>query len=336
MRVIVLGGTRFVGRALVAQLRAAGHEVLIVHRGEHEVAAEPGVAHVHVDRRRLVERRADLAAFGADAVIDLSAATAADTAAVLEALRTLVPVPRLVVVSSMDVYRAYASLWAGEITDAVPLTEDAALRTTPPPDQRGPAPAGWDIDMSTYDKVDVERAYLALGATVCRLPFVYGEHDANRREEFVLRRVRAGRRRMPIGPGAFLGSRGYAAELARGLRLVVEAGEALSGEVFNLCEPTCAPIRLWAEQIVGAAGAQLELVEVPVTALPPDLALTGNVSQHLLADPGRAARRLGWVHAPAEDLVRRSVAWHLRHPPDDARDGGDFSADDIALAAAGT
>lgn len=154
-------------------------------------------------------------------------------------------------------------------------------------------------------------------------------NDANRREEFVLRRIRAGRTRMPIGPGTFLGSRGYAPELARGLHLVLEAGQELAGDVFNLCEASCAPMRLWAEQIVRAAGAELELVEVPDTALPADLALTGAIAQHLLADPGKAARRLGWVHAPAEELVRRSVTWHLAHPPEQANP--DFDADDRAL-----
>jgi len=36
LRVLVLGGTRFIGRALVFELRGCGHEVAVVHRGEHE------------------------------------------------------------------------------------------------------------------------------------------------------------------------------------------------------------------------------------------------------------------------------------------------------------
>jgi nucleoside-diphosphate-sugar epimerase len=36
MRVLVLGGTRFIGLALVEELLGAGHTVAIVHRGEHE------------------------------------------------------------------------------------------------------------------------------------------------------------------------------------------------------------------------------------------------------------------------------------------------------------
>jgi len=37
VRVIVLGGTRFIGRAIVEELAAAGHDLLIVHRGFYAV-----------------------------------------------------------------------------------------------------------------------------------------------------------------------------------------------------------------------------------------------------------------------------------------------------------
>ena len=239
MRVILLGGTRFVGRALARDLVAAGHEVLVVHRGRHEAGFGRAVRHVHVDRRRLGERRDELAGFGADAVADLSALTDADAAGALDVVGDLAP--RLLVVSSVDVYRAWTSLQAGTCTDAVPLTEDSPLRDGPAPERHGPAPAGRDVDMAAYDKLAVERTYLARGAVVCRLPMVYGEHDAQRREEFVLRRVRAGRRRMPIGAGTLLVSRGYAPELARGLRYVLEAGDDVAGEGCSTCASPPAP-----------------------------------------------------------------------------------------------
>jgi nucleoside-diphosphate-sugar epimerase len=57
MRVAVVGGTRFIGAAVVENLAAGGHEVLVVHRDEHEpgrgddLLAE--VAHLHANRREL-------------------------------------------------------------------------------------------------------------------------------------------------------------------------------------------------------------------------------------------------------------------------------------------
>jgi nucleoside-diphosphate-sugar epimerase len=326
MRVLVLGGTRFLGRALVRELVGAGHEVCLVHRGVHEPGDLPDVAHIHVDRRALGERRRELERFGPDSAIDLSAMTAADAAAVLGALD---PSVGLVVASSGDVYRACTSVWESTVTDAAPLSEDAPLRQGPAPDTEGVLP-GWSYDPGSYEKLEVERLYLERGGIVCRLPLVYGEHDYRRREEFVLRRVRARRARIPIGGGGFLWSRGYAPELARGLRLAAEnAGE---GEVFNLAERTCAPVRLWVKQILDAAGHEAELVRVPEARLPEDLAITGEIAQPWMMDATKAAQQLNWVHAPTEGCVARSVRWHLANAP--AEDSGDFSADDAALAAA--
>jgi nucleoside-diphosphate-sugar epimerase len=105
-----------------------------------------------------------------------------------------------------------------------------------------------------------------------------------------------------------------------------------AGQCLNIVEEQAAPMRLHYEQVIAAAGANLELVRVPDEALPPDLAVTGTISQHLLASPSRAREVLGWRASVDPQVPRRAVAWHLRHPPDDADPG--FSADGTALAAA--
>jgi nucleoside-diphosphate-sugar epimerase len=328
MRVVVLGGTRFIGRALVDQLVAAGHEPLVVHRGRHEPPDLPDVQHLHVDRALLPERAGDLRRFHPDAFVDLSAMTAADADAALQAAPRGI---RLVVASSIDVYRAANAVWKGTVSDSVPLDERSPLRSEPPA-ELAPPPPGWDFDPRRYEKLDVERAYLGRGAIVCRLPMVYGEHDYKLREDFVLRRVRAGRRRIPFGAGSWLWSRGYVGDVAAGLRLALETDRA-EGEVFNLCEPRCASVRQWAQQILAAAGHEAELVRVPDEALPADLDITAAIAQHWLTTPAKAQALLGWQPRPAEDTVARSVRWHLDNPPTTPDPG--FADDERALAAAG-
>lgn len=71
-RVVVLGGSGFVGRHLIARLRAAGHTVTVLSRNGHQrrgVTVEPGVKLVTVD---VYDPDALARAFtGADAVINL-------------------------------------------------------------------------------------------------------------------------------------------------------------------------------------------------------------------------------------------------------------------------
>jgi nucleoside-diphosphate-sugar epimerase len=213
MRVVVVGGTRFFGRAVLWELVGSGHELLLVHRGVHEPEDLPDVPHLHGHRRDLAGQGPELRSFRPEAVVDLCAMTGDDAEGVLEAVGTGV---RLLVAPSIDVYRAYASVMSGVVTDTVPLDEQAP-RTGPPPDRDYVAP-GFDYDPARYEKLDAEAAYLARAGTVCRLPMIYGEHDYKHLEEFILRRVRAGRERIPVGRATWLWSRGQAPDLAAGMR----------------------------------------------------------------------------------------------------------------------
>jgi nucleoside-diphosphate-sugar epimerase len=320
LRIVVLGGTRFIGRAIVEELAAAGHELLIVHRGNLEPGDLVPVQHVHADRMELAAHRDELATFRPDAAIDCRALTRADSEIALEALPAGI---RLVVISSLDVYRAFGAVNEDRETDPVPLDEESPVRTNRYP-YRGKMPG-----MDDYDKLDVEDVYLSHGATSLRLPMVYGEHDYQLREEFLLRRVRAGRTRIPFGAGMWLACRGYVKDVARGAHLVLKTPEAV-GEVFNVCEDKTYSMRMWSHMILEAAGSDAELVRVADDVLPEDLKATGTMSQHIAASARKAKSMLGWTASDPEETLRTTVRWHLAHPP--ANSSLDFSADDLALA----
>jgi nucleoside-diphosphate-sugar epimerase len=321
VRVVVIGGTWFIGRAIVSRLRSDGHEVLLVHRGKSEPdeLTGPGIQHLHVDRADLAGRRADVAAFGPDAAVDVSARNGADARAALAALPDGI---RLVAISSGDVYRAYEALHSGRQSDGLPLTESSPVRETR------------HVDGPEFENLEIEELYLPRGATSLRLGAVYGPHDYQRRFEFVLRRLRGGRRRIPIGSGGFLFSKVYVEDVAAAVGLVLAAApDVVAGAAFNVVEAVTAPFRLFAEQILaaaGGAGAGVELVGVPDHHLPADLELTGALSQHLLMDASRIRTTLGWTETDPAQALRASVAWHLAHPPDDW--SRDFTSDDEALA----
>jgi nucleoside-diphosphate-sugar epimerase len=281
MKVLVLGGTGFVGRRVVGRLRAAGDEVVVAHRGPAEPVDFPDVPHLHGDRRSF----AGTGGFQPDAVVDCCASTTAD----VEAVHPHLPADaHLIELSSQDVYRA-------------------------------------DVD---YDKLDVEPATLARGGTVFRLAMVYGEHDPQRREEMVLRRVRAGRTRIPVGSGGWLWTRLHAGDAAAAVDLALRT-DAARGAVLNLGEDRTRCTVGWMRQVLAAAGHEAELVTVPDDAVPADLRFTRGRAQHLLTSSARATALLGWRPSDLDGSIRRSVAWHLAHPPADP--DPDFTADDAAL-----
>ena len=124
MRVVILGGTEFIGRRITEDLVARGDDVTVVHRGMTEPEHWVDCRHLHADRKDFAGLSARVRALRPDAVIDTCAGSAADAAAVLPHL----PDASLVVLSSMDVYRAFELLNAGQEGEPVPLTEDSAVR----------------------------------------------------------------------------------------------------------------------------------------------------------------------------------------------------------------
>ena len=320
MKVVVFGGTRFIGRAIVEELAGAGHDLLIVHRGNLEPADMPAVQHLHTERTELPAHRKELAAFRPEAAIDCRALTRADAETVLEALPSDV---RLVVISSIDVYRAFGALNQDRETDPVPLDETSPVRPARYP-YRDLMPG-----MEQYDKLDVEEVYLPRGATSVRLPMVYGEHDYQLREEFILRRVREGRTRIPFGNGMWLHSGAYVRDVARGVHLALQT-PAAKGEVLNLCEDRTYSMRMWSRMILDSAGSTAELVRVADELLPEDLKPTGTMSQHIAVSAQKAHAMLGWTTSDPAESLRTTVRWHLANPPPNP--DADFSADDLALA----
>jgi nucleoside-diphosphate-sugar epimerase len=320
LKVAVLGGTRFIGRAIVEELAAAGHELLVVHRGVLEPSDMPDAQHLHTERGELPMHRSVLEKFNPDAAVDCRALTRADAETALAVLPDGI---RLVVISSIDVYRAFGALNDDRETDPVPIDEDSPVRAHRYPYR------GTRAGMDDYDKLDVEDLYLQRGAACLRLPMVYGERDYQRREEFILRRVRAGRKQIPVGAGMWLACRGYVRDVARGARLALESPVA-GGEVFNLCEDRTFSMGLWSRMILEASGSDAELVRVSEDRLPEDLKPTGTMSQHILASSRKARNALGWTTTDPQATLQATVAWHLANAPDDPDQ--DFSADDSALA----
>lgn len=322
MRVLVLGGTTFIGRRIVEKLHERGDRVLVVHRGQHRPSPWVPVDHLLTDRQQLARHADAVRDFGPQAVIDTFALTAKDVTSVLE----LLPEVPTVVLSSQDVYQAVTAFRAGRCDASVPLTEDSELRRDRYPYRDL---AGGEVP-ADYDKLDVEDAWLARGAVALRLPMVYGPFDPQRREDAVLRRLRAGRNQVPVGAGNLLWTRGHVEDIADGVLAAVGTREA-DGLAINLGERQSVPVLTWFEQIAQAADAQVEFVRVPEQALPPDLAITRAPSQHLLASVARAEELLGWAPPDSQQRVVESVRWHLDNPPVQAWTPEDDAADSAAL-----
>lgn len=341
MRVIVIGGTGFIGRFVVPLLQQVGHDVAVFHR---RTGAEPpaGARQIRGDRHRLSSHVAELQEFAPEVVIDMIASSGAHAR---DLVGTFTGVARrLVVLSSMDVYRAAAVLHrldAGPL-EPVPLTEDSALRTS---NQTYPAVQirtlqglfGWLDD--GYDKVAVEREARenpSLPATILRLPMVYGPGDPLHRFHPVLKRI-ADRR--PIIPfeeriARWRSLRGYVENVAAAIVLAATDDRA-AGRTYNVGEPDTLSELEWARLIAEAAGWNAQFVVVSRERAPAHMANPANLDQHWVADTSRIRDELGCREpVPRPEAIRRTIEWERAHPPEQWDPAQfDYAAED-ALASA--
>jgi nucleoside-diphosphate-sugar epimerase len=307
MRILVIGGTRFLGPPLVHRLVAAGHEVAVFHRGQTAAGLPDSVEHILGDRDRLVDHAADLRRFGPDVVIDMIAYFEAHALGLLEVFRG--HAARAVVLSSGDVYRAYGVFHGTEPgpVEPAPLGEDAPLRQVLFP-YRAQAKGPDDL-LFNYDKIPVERAVLSdpsLSGTVLRLPMVHGPDDYQHRLYPYLKQMDDGRAiLLDEGIAAWRCTRGYVEDVVAAVALAATSSHA-AGRVFNVGEAVALTEADWVRAIGEAAGWNGAIVIVPRGRL----ATPGNMEQDIVMDTSRVRDELGYrEEVPLAEALRRTVQW---------------------------
>ena len=306
MRVLVLGGTGFIGGALVRALREDGHEVAAFHRGKESGGART----IQGDRKALISYRDTFTRLAPAVVVDTIAYTEADGRALAEVLGDIAG--RIVVLSSQDVYAAYGRLLRLESGPAerAAANEDAPLRTSRYPYRNVAKPGEMAYD---YDKILVEAAAREgsrAPVTVLRLPKVYGAGDPQRRLTPYLGRMFAGAPeiRLDRAKAAWRWTRGAVEDVARAIALAA-TDERASGRVYNLGEERVSSEAEWVRAIGEAAGWTGRVREVDREELPEGEREPYDFAHDLVADTGRIRRELGFSERVGrEESLRHAVA----------------------------
>ena len=282
MRVLVLGGTAFVGRAIVEQLLARGHEPTLLTRGRTGADLFPGTPRVTGDRS------GPLAALGDwDAVVDVSNYVPRHVSQAADALGS---VGRYLLISTVSVYGLDGSVL---------------------PEQRDTE----EVTGETYGRLKVaceNEAASRFGdrLTVVRPGIVAGPHDVTDRFTYWARRAPQGGRIAVTGrldqPVQVVDSRDLA-------NLCVQLLEDDRPGTFDAVGPA-EPVTLGELVSVCADGADHELVELPHgPALP--LVLPDPAADPLFRRSRAEAEAAGLTSTPLLQTARDTRAWDQGRGP---------------------
>jgi nucleoside-diphosphate-sugar epimerase len=319
-RVLVIGGTRFMGPHLVRLLCDQEHEVAVFHRGQSSATLPPGVLRIQGDRNRLADYAADMLAFRPEVVVDMICVNAAQEHALLDVFAGAAK--RVVLASSCDVYKAYGVAIGTEPEsyglEPVPLTESSPVRSKLYPYRLEQPRAANDPAKvyDDYDKIPCEQAVLnhpALAGTVLRLPMVFGPRDYQHRLHEYLAQMDSGVAEIKLNPAlhAWRDCRGYVTDMAHALALCAVNDKA-AGRVYHVGEPANYSEGEWVECLGQAAGWHGRVV-ADDTAPPPDGL---NAQQHLSIDSSAIRAELGYTEQTAiEEALAATVVWERANPP---------------------
>jgi len=331
VKVLVIGGTRFMGHELAWRLLFAGHEVALFNRGLEPDDFGPRVERLRGDRttadfQHLLHGRAF------DAAVDFAAFIGDDARRAAATLNGAVG--HYVVISSGQVYlvRKDAPRPAREEDyggPLLPVPEDPADRRE------------WDYGMgkrAIEDALGEAWAKDRFPSTRLRLPMVNGERDHLRRlESYIWRILDGGPVIVPDGGErpmrhvyagsavkAIVGLLGDARTLGRAYNLAQDETPTLVEVLTQLAERLGAPARL-------AAVPAAKIVEPgldPVRVSP----FSGRWMSFV--DPARAKAELGFRHEPLASYLDKIVSAFLARPPLDTPPAYADRAREKALAGA--
>ena len=247
LKVLVIGGTQFIGRLLVKELLKAGHEVSILHRKpKHDYGKK--VANITADRNKPDSLKAALAGKSFDIVYDNAydwerGTTAAQVEATARACGDRVQ--RYVFMSSVAAYG-----------DGLNHHEGDALAPDDHPDSY--------VRNKAMSERSLFRMHQRNGFPVVTLrpPFIYGPGNPYYREAFFWDRMRDGRPVILPGDGRRLMQFLHVKDLVSACLKVIEV-EDVAGHAFNIANPRPLTQLEAVEALAHAAGREAKFVRIP-------------------------------------------------------------------------
>lgn len=286
-RALVTGGSGFVGPWLRAHLEEAGDDVVAVGQEVDVTDAEVVAGAVNEVRPEVVYHLAGLAHVGRswEEPQEYFRVNGAGTLSVVEAARRARVPPRVVVVSSAEVYGAVRP-------EQLPVGEDEPFRPVSP----------YAASKAAAELVALQ-AHLGHGLHVVRArPFNHtgaGQATTFAVPAFAARiaeAVRDGTGVLRVGNLSAARDLLDVRDVVRAYRLLAGLGQP--GQAYNVCSGRAVVMEDVVRRMLALAGADLELVEDPELLRPVDVAVVEG-------DPSRLRSATGWQpQVPLDDTLR--------------------------------
>ncbi|WP_324282782.1 NAD-dependent epimerase/dehydratase family protein [Cyanobacterium aponinum UTEX 3222] len=278
MRILIMGGTRFIGVSLTKILVAQGHEVVLFNRG-NKPAPVNGIEQIHGDRTNASELKDKLAGQKFDAIFDNNGRELKDTKPLVELFKD--QISHFVYVSSAGVYLP---------SEQMPHREDDPV--DPQSRHKG------KYETETYLKAE------DVPFTSIRPTYIYGSGNYNDLEAWFFDRILRNQPILIPYHGLHFTQFGHVEDLATAMSLVLGNSQAV-GQIYNISGDRYVTFKGLALACAEAVGKNPEEIEIKYYD-PAQFNLGKRKAfpirvQHFFADISKAQKELNWQ--PKYDLI---------------------------------
>ncbi|MDF1663737.1 MAG: NAD-dependent epimerase/dehydratase family protein [Planctomycetota bacterium] len=318
MKILIIGGTLFIGRAIALKLFEDGHEVAVLNRGKTSPDLPGAIQLIKGDRDNLAASRADILGFAPEVVLHNIVIHKGHITDLQELVAGVVK--RIVLTSSMDVYKSYGILTGIETGPVMteiqgedgPLRDELYPYRKDLPDSNHP--------LYNYDKIPAEQAVLEhseIEGVVLRLPMVFGPRDWQYRLFDKVKPMIDGRGSIVESEevAAWRTSYAYVENVAAAFALACVKAEA-AGQVYNVSDGLFSTEDL-CERVKAELNWTGHYLKRPAKELPETFHPGFETAQHLLFSDAKIRRELGYSPVVSmEDGIKRTVEWLRENHPE--------------------
>jgi nucleoside-diphosphate-sugar epimerase len=335
MRVLVIGGTGFIGTPLVARLTRLGHQVAVFSRGEKPVDVSMGAQHIRGERLRFDEVSGQVDAFDPEVTVDIFAMTLEETQPIFDVLHPRGG--RYVMLSSCDVYKVMGLLLK---TESGGVLEGLTTETSPQREKLYPYRGMGHVRSENYDKIPIEaRCFEQFEdrGTVLRLPMIVGRGDPQYRFRDCIKQMADGRPAILL-PETYATWRTTYGNIDNVVEAVVTAAldTRAGGEIFNVADTPILSAQEWYQEMARTVNWTGEVIVAPWAELPGkrgDITKGANFAQDLRIDASKIREHLEFEPvATHEQTLQEIAAWETAALNDIPADAFDYGADDAWLS----
>ena len=333
MKILIVGGTRFIGKAIVKQALQKGHDVTLFNRGETNHSFQ--VSHIKGDIKEFVSFKKEIRKQKFDIAIHCIAYTenhAHDLREVFQESNT-----HIIALSSCDCYEAFQGINRGVDKAELPIKESSQLSQMKyywsDSEAKGDTANLYDKNLMSDILMEGHKNG-EYGLTIFRLPMVYGPEDMQYagRHGSIIQRILDKQKHFLIGAReqCQVFTYGHVDNIAAAIIHSLNQ-KVCNGKFYNLGEEYSRSRRRWAELYSQLNNWEFEFHVLPDHLLYNEASIKNAPPMHLIINNDRFLTETGFQPPVTLEEAIKSTFQYAREKPEVLGENPDYQKESELL-----